>query len=32
MPYPSETLVLVGFSGRSDKDLAALERDPEPAR
>ena len=32
MPYPSETLVLVGFSGRGDKDLAALERDPEPAR
>ena len=25
-PYPAETLVLVGFSGRGDKDLAALEK------
>ncbi|MBF6606597.1 MAG: tryptophan synthase subunit beta [Chloroflexi bacterium] len=24
-PYPSETIVLLGFSGRGDKDLAALE-------
>ncbi len=31
-PWPDETLVLVGFSGRGDKDLAALERfaDVEP--
>ena len=30
--WPDETLVLVGFSGRGDKDLAALERfaDVEP--
>lgn len=25
-PWPAETLVLVGFSGRGDKDLAALEK------
>jgi tryptophan synthase beta chain len=25
-PWPDETLVLIGFSGRGDKDLAALER------
>jgi tryptophan synthase beta chain len=25
-PWPAETVVLVGFSGRGDKDLAALER------
>jgi tryptophan synthase beta chain len=32
LAWPSETLVLVGFSGRGDKDLAALERfaDVEP--
>jgi tryptophan synthase beta subunit len=30
-PYPDETVVLLGFSGRGDKDLAALER-PDPAR
>ena len=31
-PWPDETIVLVGFSGRGDKDLAALERfaDVEP--
>jgi len=31
-PWPDETVVLVGFSGRGDKDLAALERfaDVEP--
>ena len=26
-PYPAETVVLVGLSGRGDKDLAALERE-----
>ena len=26
VPYPDEALVLVGFSGRGDKDMAALER------
>jgi tryptophan synthase beta chain len=26
-PYPDETVVLVGLSGRGDKDLAALERE-----
>ena len=25
-PYPDDTIVLLGFSGRGDKDLAALER------
>jgi tryptophan synthase beta chain len=32
MPRPSEPLVLLGFSGRGDKDVAALERfaDVEP--
>ena len=31
-PWPAEALVLLGFSGRGDKDLAALERfaDVEP--
>ncbi len=31
-PWPDEILALVGFSGRGDKDLAALERfaDVEP--
>ena len=31
-PWPDEILVLLGFSGRGDKDLAALERfaDVEP--
>jgi tryptophan synthase beta subunit len=31
-PYPADALVLLGFSGRGDKDLAALERfaDVEP--
>ena len=31
-PWPEEAVVLVGFSGRGDKDLAALERfaDVEP--
>ncbi len=26
-PYPDETIVLLGLSGRGDKDLAALERE-----
>ncbi len=26
VPYPDEAIVLVGFSGRGDKDMAALER------
>ena len=26
VPYPDDALVLVGFSGRGDKDMAALER------
>jgi tryptophan synthase beta chain len=32
MPLPADALVLLGFSGRGDKDLAALERfaDVEP--
>jgi tryptophan synthase beta chain len=25
-PWPAEAVVLLGFSGRGDKDLAALER------
>ena len=25
-PYPADSIVLIGFSGRGDKDLAALER------
>ncbi len=28
-PYPDETIVLLGLSGRGDKDLAALERQVE---
>ncbi len=32
LPLPNDALVLLGFSGRGDKDLAALERfaDVEP--
>ena len=32
LPFPDDALVLLGFSGRGDKDLAALERfaDVEP--
>jgi len=26
MPWPADTVVLVGLSGRGDKDLATLER------
>ena len=31
-PYPDDAVLLVGFSGRGDKDMAALERfaDVEP--